>query len=168
MKKPGAIAIFTKDKAVLEPAMQAALECGRGLHLASSAPEAFSKIERELGGVDMFIVDVDAEVHGVTLLNALSFCSDRIPIVVVTSLEQADMAPIARSKGAVSCYGKPVTKEQVREAIEKWANRPAEVPLPAEMPWAPKQGPVVGEKYGPGYRGPLIDGTPSNDKTAPR
>ncbi|RYE51880.1 MAG: hypothetical protein EOP18_11670, partial [Rhizobiaceae bacterium] len=75
--------------------MAAALDCSRGLHLASSAPEAFAKIQRELGGVDMFIVDVDSDVHGVTLLNALGFCADRVPVVVVTSLEQADMEPIA-------------------------------------------------------------------------
>lgn len=167
MNNPGAIAIFTKDRAVLEPAMAAALECSRALHLASSAPEAFAKIQRELGGVDMFIVDVDAEVHGVTLLNALSFCADRIPVIVITSLEQEDMEPVARSKGAVACFGKPVTVAQIREAIEKWANRPADVRLPPETPWAPRRGPVAGEKYGPGYRGPLTGGAPWNDKTAP-
>jgi DNA-binding NtrC family response regulator len=166
MNHRGAISIFTNDRAVLEPAMAAVLECGRGLHLASSAPDAFTKIQRELGGVDMFIVDMDVEVHGVALLNALSFCADRVPVIVITNLEQADMEPVARSKGAVACYGKPVTAQQIREAIEKWADRSADEPLPPEAPMSRRHGPIAGEKYGPGFRGTLTGGTPSNDKTA--
>ena len=165
MKTPGAIAIFTKDRTVLEPAMAAALGCGRGLHLASSAPEAFAKIQRELGGVDMFIVDVDSEVHGVTLLNALSFCADRVPVVVVTSLEQAEMEPIVRSKGAVACFGKPVTMQQFRTSIEQWANRAADEPLPTVNPWSPRQGHLPGDKYGPGYRGTLAGNPSDRDET---
>jgi DNA-binding NtrC family response regulator len=167
MKTPGAIAIFTNDRSVLEPAMAAALGSGRGLHLASNAPEAFAKIQRELGGVDMFIVDVDADVHGVTLLNALSFCTDRIPIVVVTSLEQADMEPVVRSKGAVACFGKPVTTEQLRDSIEQWVNHPKDEPLPKGTPWSPRRGPSPGEKYGAGFLGTLTGDRPASDQTAP-
>lgn len=156
MKSSGAVAIFTQDRAVLEPTLAATRECGRGLHLAASAPEAFAKIERELGGVDMFIVDLDTHLHGVTLLNALNFCADRIPIIVITSLEQADMEPVARSKGAVACLGKPITSQQIVELIDRWADRDPQVALPREIPWTPPRGAAPGAKYGPGYRGPRI------------
>jgi FixJ family two-component response regulator len=103
----------------------------------------------------MFIVDVDAQVHGATLLNALSFCADRIPIVVITNLEQADMEPVARSKGAVACLGKPVTKDQILELIDRWADRAPAQTLPREVPIFQPRGPEPGAKYGPGYRGSL-------------
>jgi DNA-binding NtrC family response regulator len=135
--------------------MAATLECGRGLHLAASAPEAFAKIQRELGGVDMFIVDVDTHVHGTTILNALSFCADRIPIVVITDLEQADMEPVARSKGAVACLGKPVSQDQIREVIDRWAHRSPENTIPPEVPLFQSRGLAPGAKYGPGTRSTL-------------
>jgi DNA-binding response OmpR family regulator len=41
------------------------------------------------------------------------------PVIVVSSLEEAYVRPIALAHGAEVCFGKPITSERLRNAIQK-------------------------------------------------
>lgn len=73
--------------------------------------------------IQVVVVDVDPGAHGLALLEAISSCADRPPIVVITALEEAYMTPIAIKHGASVCLGKPITLQRLRSALNRASNR---------------------------------------------
>ena len=69
------------------------------------------------------VVDVDPGAHGLALLEAISSCADKPPIVVVTALEETYMEPIARKHGAAACLGKPITVQRLVSTLKDASTR---------------------------------------------
>ena len=127
--KPRAIALFSADGDLQNAAMTAVLGSRRGLRLASSVDEALRLLARDLSDLDMVIVDLDLDVHGVALLKALTFCCNRIPVVAIKSRKN-----IGPTKGAVACLDKPTTSKQLSAVIQQATTAPRKVSRESSAP----------------------------------
>ena len=97
---------------------EAAAHTDRKVLLAKTSREAFEIIQKEIWHLNIIIVDIDPGAHGVALLEAMSACAERPPMIVVTALEEVYMKPIATVHGAAACIGKPLRLEQLLLAFE--------------------------------------------------
>ena len=87
--------------------------------------DALDRLEKELPRLALVIVDLDPDVHGLVLLEAIADRSDRPPTVVITGLEESYMKTVSRKHGATRCLGKPLTLRkllsELRDVMEKGA-----------------------------------------------
>jgi len=102
---------------------EAAACSGRDTVTARSTRKAFKIIRDEILRLDGVIVDVEPGAHGLALLEAISGCADKPPIIVITALEETYMKPIADEHGALTCFGKPVSKQKLAVALEDVSSR---------------------------------------------
>jgi len=93
------------DNRIIE---QAAAQTGRGVRHSTSSREAFEILNGGLDEVDAVIIDLDPGTHSLSILEAMSYCRIAPPVIVVTGLEEMEMAPIAYRHGAAACIGKPL------------------------------------------------------------
>lgn len=101
-----------------EDIVSKAAECiGRGVILVKASRDAFMILQNEMRHLDAVIVDVDPGAHGLALLEAISGCADRPPILVITALEETYMTPIALEHGAAACLGKPILMQKLSSAL---------------------------------------------------
>jgi DNA-binding response OmpR family regulator len=98
--------------------LEAAARTGHTARLAKTSREAFEILKREIRRLDIVIVDVDPGAHGLALLEAISGCAERPPIIVVTALEETYMKPIAAEHGAAACLGKPIRIETLKSTLD--------------------------------------------------
>jgi len=96
---------------------KAAAPTGRDVLLVRTSRHAFEILQKEMRRFDAVIVDVDPGAHGVALLEAISACADRPPIVVITALEETYMKPIALEHGAAACFGKPILSQKLSSVL---------------------------------------------------
>jgi DNA-binding response OmpR family regulator len=78
-------------------------------------------------GLNLILVDLDPDVHGVTLFNALDDSHPgprRAPVVTLTSCEESYMKPLALGRGAAACLGKPVTAARLIRLFEEFCPTP--------------------------------------------
>jgi nucleotide-binding universal stress UspA family protein len=87
------------------------------LHVKTSR-EAFPLLTQHIHDLSALIVDVDPGAHGIALLEAIDGCAERPPMLVLTSLEEAYMQPIAEKHGALFCLAKPLSVTKVRSTLE--------------------------------------------------
>ena len=97
---------------------KAAASTGREVLLAKTSRDAFEIIEKQIRRLDLVIVDVDPGAHGLALLEAISACAERPPMIVVTALEEIYMNPIAAEHGAADCLGKPLGLQKLLSTLE--------------------------------------------------
>ena len=88
------------------------------LLLAKTSRDAFKILRKEFATLKLIVVDVDPGAHGIALLEAISACAERPPMIVVTALEEIYMEPIAAEHGAAACLGKPLRLEKMLSTIE--------------------------------------------------
>jgi DNA-binding response OmpR family regulator len=98
--------------------LEAAARTGHTARLAKTSREAFEILKRDIRRLDIVIIDVDPGAHGLALLEAISGCAERPPIIVVTALEETYMKPIAAEHGAAACLGKPIRIEKLRSTLD--------------------------------------------------
>lgn len=91
---------------------------GLSVLVVTTSGEAFKILKDRMGRFELVIVDVDPGAHGLALLEAISACADRPPLLVISSLEETYMLPIAQKHGGAGCLGKPVDARKVSEALE--------------------------------------------------
>jgi DNA-binding NtrC family response regulator len=101
----------------------AATRTGRDLIVAKTSRAAFRIVGEQMQRIELVVVDVNPAAHGLALLEAISSCADRPPIVVLTALEEAYMEPIARKHGAAACLGKPITVPRLVSTLKKASMR---------------------------------------------
>jgi len=97
--------------------LKAAARTGRDVLLVKTSRHAFGILQNEMRRLDAVIVDVDPGAHGLALLEAISVCADRPPIVVITALEETYMKPIALEHGAAACLGKPINVQKLSSTL---------------------------------------------------
>lgn len=102
---------------------EAATLTGRDVLVAKTSRAAFRILGEQMQRLEIVVVDVDPGAHGLALLEAISSCADRPPIVVITALEEAYMEPIARKHGAAACLGKPITVQRLTATLKNSSTR---------------------------------------------
>ena len=102
---------------------EAATLAGREVLMVKTSRDAFRILGDQIQRLDVVIVDVDPGAHGLALLEAISSCADRPPIVVITALEETYMEPIARKHGAAACLGKPIALHRLHSTLNDVATR---------------------------------------------
>jgi DNA-binding NtrC family response regulator len=115
---PPTILLITGDAEVERAVLDAARGSRRGLNVARTAHEAVRVFSHGFDGFDLIIVDLDPDVHGITLFNALEDCHGKAPVVVVTGCEESYVTPVALARGATGCLGKPVTSARFARLLE--------------------------------------------------
>lgn len=112
--------LVSGDPEVERAASAAARMTRNPLIVSRTAHEAVNEFSRGFEDVGLLLVDLDGDVHGVTLFNALDDCHGLAPIVVITSYEEAYMKPLALDRGAVDCLGKPVSADCFSHLFESF------------------------------------------------
>lgn len=79
--------------------------------------DAFPLFEHHLTDFAVVLVDVDPGAHGLALLEAISGCGERPPMIVLTGLEESYMNPIACEHGAALCLSKPISPGRLSAAL---------------------------------------------------
>jgi len=118
------ILLISGDPEIEQAVREAARDAGHGLIVARTAQEAVKAFTRGFAGLRLILVDLDAEVHGVTLFNALDDCHDGVPLVALTSAEESYMKPLAIGRGAADCLGKPLTASRFARLVEEYCPNP--------------------------------------------
>lgn len=113
--KPPVILLISNDPSVEDLVGEAVLATRHGLRLRHTSTEAFQQLKEGCDDIDLAIIDLDPGVHGQALLEAVG---DRLPVLVLSSLEEAYVHPLSQRHGARGCLTKPFTAEQLRAAIE--------------------------------------------------
>ena len=119
LMKPHVILLLNADPEVEKALNEVASQRGDELVTARTAVESFRILRDGANDVKLVVIDIDPEMHGVTLLNAVAGFRENVPIVVVTSLEENYMKPLAVRRGASECLGKPVEPSRLAEAIRR-------------------------------------------------
>ena len=94
------------------------------VRFACSARHLFQLIKNGLDDVGVIVLDVDPGVHAMAALEALAAWEPAPPVIVISSLEEAHLHPVAIAHGAKECLGKPVSLPRVKGAIAKLARVP--------------------------------------------
>lgn len=95
-----------------------AKQTGRRLRKVSSTRQAFEILATDMDNVDVAIIDLDPGVHSLAILEAIGGHPVAPPVIVLTSLEESEVTPIASRHGAVACLGKPFQHASLSNAIE--------------------------------------------------
>lgn len=91
------------------------------VRFARTSRELFQLIPNGLEEVAVILLDVDPGVHAVAVLEALDVWSPAPPVIVISSLEEAHLRPVAIAHGAAECLGKPVSVQRMKRAIVQFA-----------------------------------------------
>ena len=114
--------------------LEAGARTGHGVRVSRDGPEALGFLNREFNRIDSLIVDVETGSRGMALLAALSALWHRLPVIVVTALEENHVKPMVLRHGAVACLGKPLSIERLRRVIDRFV-RPENAQEISCDPW---------------------------------
>ena len=115
--KKNGILLVDADGDCMNIVSEAAAGSGGEVLLANTSREAFEILRTQLRRLNLVIVDVDPGAHCMALLEAISGCADKPPIMVITGLEEIYMKPIALEHGAAACVGKPILIQKLRTVM---------------------------------------------------
>ena len=94
------------------------------VRFARTARSLFQLIQNGLADVAVIVLDVDPGVHGMAALEALDAWGPAPPVIVLSSLEEAHLHPVATAHGAKDCLGKPVSLARLKTALAKCVGVP--------------------------------------------
>jgi DNA-binding NtrC family response regulator len=110
------ILLLSTDPFVERAAREAVPATRHVLRVIQSSQEAFLQLKEGCDDIDLAIIDLDPGMHATAFLEA---AGDRLPMIVLTSLEENYMRPIAARHGAVACLAKPFTAERLEKEIAR-------------------------------------------------
>jgi DNA-binding NtrC family response regulator len=99
--------------------LEAAARTGHGVRLSRDSGDALGFMHREFDCIDGVVIDMDPGTHGLALLEAISAHQQRPPVIFLTDLEESHMEPVAARHGAAECFGKPVSIDRLKAAIDR-------------------------------------------------
>ncbi|MEP6670573.1 MAG: hypothetical protein ABJF10_15540 [Chthoniobacter sp.] len=132
--KPKVIVLFSTDLSVQETVTDAVVETRHGLRIGATPEETLKILLGDRSDVDLYIVDLDEDSHGVSLLAALSFLATSVPIVLLTGFEPNYCSRLTLVSGAKACVGKPIAKEQIVAVIKNLLDRPPSARSDTRLP----------------------------------
>lgn len=103
------ILLISGDTEIEGAVREAARRSGVALTVAHTAYEAVREFTHGFERLSLILLDLDSDIHGVTLFNALEDCRGKAPVVVLTGSEESYMKPLAMAHGAADCVGKPIS-----------------------------------------------------------
>jgi DNA-binding response OmpR family regulator len=119
MDRP-AILLITGDPEIERAVCEASRKTGWALDVLRTAHEAIKRFSHGFDNLALILVDLDPDVHGVTLFNALEDTHGAAPVVALTSCEESYMKPLAISRGAATCLGKPITASRFQKLLQEF------------------------------------------------
>ena len=123
--KRNVVLLVDADADTASAVIEAAAETHLDLRFARTSKDAFLNLfDGGLDDVAVIVLDVDPGVHGMAVLEALNAWGPAPPVIVISSLEEAHLEPVALAHGAQECFGKPVSIERLKTAIAKLARPP--------------------------------------------
>ena len=97
---------------------KAARKTGRSLRQADSCRQTFEILSLGLEDVEVAIVDMDASLHSLAILEALNYSDTAPPVIALIEVDEADATPIVQRHGAVACLKKPFGADELATLIE--------------------------------------------------
>ena len=97
----------------------AAGRSGREIVRAFSSHEAFCILEHGMDELDAIVIDLEAGVHGMTVLEEIEITPATPPLIVLTDPNEPCTMGIAAVRGAALCLAKPVTATQLAAAVKQ-------------------------------------------------
>ena len=122
--KRNVVLLIDADADTASSLLEAASETNLDMRFARTSRDLFQLIQAGLDDVAVVVLDVDPGVHGMAVLEALDAWGPAPPVIVISSLEEAHLEPVALAHGAQECFGKPVSIERLKTAIAKLARPP--------------------------------------------
>jgi DNA-binding response OmpR family regulator len=89
------------------------------VRLARTSRDLFQLCHNGFEDVASIVVDVDPGVHGMAVLEALDGMENVPPVIVVSSLEESYLEPVARAHGACTSLGKPLCTARLKRLLEQ-------------------------------------------------
>jgi DNA-binding NtrC family response regulator len=118
MMKENIILLVDADRDCEDLVWKAAVRKDREVLVAKTSREALAILRNRMRYLQLVIVDVDPGAHALALLEAVSGCAEKPPMIVMTALEETYMKPIAIEHGAAACLGKPVALGKLKSVID--------------------------------------------------
>jgi DNA-binding response OmpR family regulator len=112
--------LISSDSEIERAIHEAAREMDIMVYVSRTAHEAVREFTHGFEKFSLILVDLDPEVHGVTLFNALDDCHGKAPIVALTGCEESYMKPLVMAGGAADCLGKPITAACFQRLFESY------------------------------------------------
>ncbi|MEP6698857.1 MAG: response regulator [Verrucomicrobiota bacterium] len=122
--KRNVVLLIDADADTASSVLEAASLANRDVRFAHTSHDLFQLIQTGFEDVDVVVLDVDPGIHGMAVLEALDAWGPAPPVIVISSLEEAHLEPVALAHGARECFGKPVSIERLRTAIGKLTRPP--------------------------------------------
>ena len=118
------VLLVDADADTASSVLEAASMTNLDVRFARTSRDLFQLIYDGLEDVAVIVLDVDPGVHGMAVLEALDAWGPAPPVIVISSLEEDGLKPVALAHGAQECFGKPVSDERLKMAIAKLAGTP--------------------------------------------
>ena len=122
--KRNVVLLIDADADTASSLLEAASVANLDVRFARTSRDLFQLIQTGLDDVAVVVLDIDPGVHGMAVLEALDAWAPAPPVIVISSLEEAHLEPVALAHGAQECFGKPVSIERLKTAIAKLARPP--------------------------------------------
>jgi DNA-binding response OmpR family regulator len=122
--KRNVVLLIDGDADTAGAVMEATAETDLDVRFARTSKDAFHLFAGGLDDVAIIVLDVDPGVHGMAVVEALNTWRPVLPLIVVSSLEEAHLKPVAVAHGAQACFGKPVSAARLKTAMVRLAQRP--------------------------------------------
>jgi DNA-binding NtrC family response regulator len=119
-----AVLLIDADADTASSVLEAVSLTSLNVRFARTSRDFFQLIQAGLDDVAVIVLDVDPGVHGMAVLEALEAWGPAPPVIVISSLEEARLRPVALAHGAKECFGKPVSTERLKRAIVKFTRTP--------------------------------------------
>ena len=126
--KRNVVLLIDADADTANSVLEAASLTNLDARFARTSRDLFQMIQTRLDDVAVIVLDVDPGAHGMAVLEALDAWGPAPPVIVISSLEESHLRPVALAHGAQECFGKPVSMERLKTAVAKFA-RPLEAPV---------------------------------------
>jgi DNA-binding response OmpR family regulator len=97
----------------------AARQTGRGLKEANSARRSFEILKLGLDDVDIAVVGIDASLHSLAILEALSYWQTAPPVIALIDVDETEATHIVQRHGAAACLKKPFGPDELARLMDK-------------------------------------------------
>jgi DNA-binding response OmpR family regulator len=113
--------LLTLDPIVEEAMALALLQKGGISYLARTSDEAIRIVCSKGSELELAVIDFDHGSNGMTLMSAIDACANyHLPMVALTGAAEEHARFVALANGAAECLTKPVSAEQLANAIIRY------------------------------------------------
>jgi hypothetical protein len=105
--KGNVLLVTSADSDLIGVVETATRQTGRGLKTANSARKTFEILDVGLDDVDVAVVEMDASLHSVAVVEALNGLPAGPPVVAIIGPDEAEAIPILQHRGTSACLTKP-------------------------------------------------------------